>query len=173
MYLQWCLDVTLQVPHKTAAISAHLLCTPQNCVYSFIRSHIHRVHGCLAVTYHLHFWQNDWWSFTHYCSNTEMELVPKSENWPWKEIFPCRSMQMKPWPRTVETSFAWLSGYFKRRVPLYCVLCNEAWVNRKGTLWLNNTAEWKTFHTYLRSLQEPKLSIKIFKVFLYTHVKCK
>ena len=26
----------------------------------FIQSHTGRVHMCLAVTYHLHFWQNDW-----------------------------------------------------------------------------------------------------------------
>ena len=45
-----------------AAVSAHVLCTPHNHapVYShFIRSHICRVHLCLAITCHLHFWQND------------------------------------------------------------------------------------------------------------------
>ena len=26
----------------------------------FIQSHIHKVYACLAVTCHLHFWQNDW-----------------------------------------------------------------------------------------------------------------
>ena len=33
-------------PHETAAIS--------------VQSHTHKVHECLAVTCHLHFWQNDW-----------------------------------------------------------------------------------------------------------------
>ena len=50
------------MPHKTAAISAHVLCTPCNHtpVYShFVRCHICRVPVCLAVTCHLHFWQND------------------------------------------------------------------------------------------------------------------
>ena len=26
----------------------------------FMQSHIHKVYACLAVTCHLHFWQNDW-----------------------------------------------------------------------------------------------------------------
>ena len=36
------------------------LCTPYNhAPCYFIQSHIHKVHTCLAVTCHLHFWQND------------------------------------------------------------------------------------------------------------------
>ena len=41
----------------------HVLCTPtQPCIIShhFMQSDIRRVHVCLAVTCHLHFWQNDW-----------------------------------------------------------------------------------------------------------------
>ena len=45
------------------SISAHVLCTPYNhaavLLCHFIRSHIGRVHVCLAVTWHLSFWQND------------------------------------------------------------------------------------------------------------------
>ena len=48
------------VPHETAAVSAQVLCTPYNHAPShFIQSHIHKVYACLAVTCHLHFWQND------------------------------------------------------------------------------------------------------------------
>ena len=48
------------VPHETAAISAQLLCTPYNhAPCHFMQSHIRKVYACLAVTCHLHFWQND------------------------------------------------------------------------------------------------------------------
>ena len=56
------LVATLQVPHETVNVSTHCLCTPGNHapVYChFIRSHIHRVHACLAVTCCLHFGQTD------------------------------------------------------------------------------------------------------------------
>ena len=45
------------VPHETAAISARSVYTIQPC--HFMQRHIHKVHACLAVTCHLHFWQND------------------------------------------------------------------------------------------------------------------
>ena len=49
------------VPHETAAISAQLLWTPYNhAPCHFMQSHIRKVYACLAVTCHLHFWQNDW-----------------------------------------------------------------------------------------------------------------
>ena len=48
------------MPHETAAVSAQLLCTPYNhAPCHFMPSHIHKVYACLAVTCHLHFWQND------------------------------------------------------------------------------------------------------------------
>ena len=47
-------------PHETAAVSAQVLCTPYNhAPCHFMQSHIRRVYACLAVTCHLHFWQND------------------------------------------------------------------------------------------------------------------
>ena len=47
------------VPHETADVSAQVLCTPYNhAPYQFMQSHIHKVHACLGVTCHLHFWQN-------------------------------------------------------------------------------------------------------------------
>ena len=49
------------VPHETAAVSAQVLCTPYNrAPCHFMQSHMHKVYVCLAVTCHLHFWQNDW-----------------------------------------------------------------------------------------------------------------
>ena len=52
---------TWLVPCQTAAISAHFMYSIQPCTMShhFMQSHIHKVHVCLAVTCHLHFWQKD------------------------------------------------------------------------------------------------------------------
>ena len=48
------------VPHETAAVSAQVPCTPYNhAPCHFMQSHIHEVYACLAVTCHLHCWQND------------------------------------------------------------------------------------------------------------------
>ena len=48
------------VPHETAAILVQVLCTPYNhALCHFMQSHICPVNACLAVTCHLHFWQND------------------------------------------------------------------------------------------------------------------
>ena len=48
------------VPHEIAAVSAQVLCTPYNhAPCHFMQSHIRKVYACLAVTCHLHFWQND------------------------------------------------------------------------------------------------------------------
>ena len=62
MYWQCYLVVAWLVPRENAAGSAHVLCTPYShaTLYSVTSfSHICRVHACLAVTFHLHFWQND------------------------------------------------------------------------------------------------------------------
>ena len=48
------------VPHETATISAQVPCMPYNHAPNhFMQSHIHKVHACLAVTCHLHVWQNN------------------------------------------------------------------------------------------------------------------
>ena len=48
------------VPHETAAVAAQVLCTPyKHALCHFMQSHILKVYACLAVTCHLHFWQND------------------------------------------------------------------------------------------------------------------
>ena len=61
VYSQRCLVVTWLVPRETAAFSAHALCTSYTPapVYTFIRNHARGEYECLAVTWHLHFWQND------------------------------------------------------------------------------------------------------------------
>ena len=62
--LQRCLVLTWLVPHESAVISARSVYTIQPCTiimlsHHFMQNHIRRVHGCLAVTSHLHIWQND------------------------------------------------------------------------------------------------------------------
>ena len=48
------------MPHETAAVSAHVLCTPYNhALCHSVQNHISKVYACLGVTCHLHFWQND------------------------------------------------------------------------------------------------------------------
>ena len=47
------------VPHETAAIPARSLCTYKHAPYYFMQNHMCKVHAYLAVTCHLHFWQND------------------------------------------------------------------------------------------------------------------
>ena len=56
VYLQrwhgWC--------HMKLQPSRRILCTPYNhAPCHFMQSHICKVYECLAVTYHLHLWQND------------------------------------------------------------------------------------------------------------------
>ena len=47
------------VPHETAAVSAQVLCTPYNhASCHFMQSRIRKVYAWVAVTFHLHFWQN-------------------------------------------------------------------------------------------------------------------
>ena len=59
-WLQRCLVVIWLVSHETADVLTQVLCTPYNhAPCHFILSHIRKVHGCLAVTCHLHLWQND------------------------------------------------------------------------------------------------------------------
>ena len=52
--------ISTWVPLETAAVSAQVLCTPYNhAPCHFMQSHMRKVYACLAVTCHLHFWQND------------------------------------------------------------------------------------------------------------------
>ena len=84
------------MPHETAAISAQVQCTPYNHapVYSVIlfkATCIHRVHVCLAVTCHQHFWQNDrdllratavTWGWNGYRKESAHKVNPGEENSP-------------------------------------------------------------------------------------------
>ena len=61
----------------------------------FNKSHIRKVYACLAVTCHLHFWQNDRDFFTCYCGNTgggtDTEIRVSTESRPWRRKFSRRS----------------------------------------------------------------------------------
>ena len=79
------------VPHQTAAVSAQVLCTPYNhALCHFMQSHIRKVYACLAVTCHLHFWQNDR-DFLRATAvtqdDTDTEIRVSTESGPWRRIF--------------------------------------------------------------------------------------
>ena len=59
VYVQRCLDVTRLVPRETAVVCVLYNMHHTTCAVSrhFMRSHIHRVHACLVLTCHLHYWQ--------------------------------------------------------------------------------------------------------------------
>ena len=51
------------MPCETAAIlacSVYLFSTTMLMSHHFMQSYLHKVHVCLVVTCHLHFWLNDW-----------------------------------------------------------------------------------------------------------------
>ena len=94
-------------------LSTHSVYTIQPCTSlqcHFMQSHICRVHACLAVTCHLHFWQNDQdllhatvvtqftvalrpqrlYGLLGMGSDTAVEQILKwvnAESWSWRKIF--------------------------------------------------------------------------------------
>ena len=66
--------------HVKLLLSWRMFCVHHTTMYylkcDFIRCHIRRVHVCLAVTCHLHFWQNDQYHLRA-TAVTEVERVPK------------------------------------------------------------------------------------------------
>ena len=66
---------------ETAAVSAHVLCTPCNhAPCHFTQSHICKAYACFAVTCHLHFWQNDRGLLRATTVTPGVERIPKSES---------------------------------------------------------------------------------------------
>ena len=60
--------------------SRRFVCTTYNhAPYHFMQSHIRKVHACLAVTCHLHFWQNQLKSvvFSDESSLSKVAQAPK------------------------------------------------------------------------------------------------
>ena len=73
-------------------------CTSLQC--HFIQSNVHRVHVCLAVMCHLHFWQNDQallcaTSVTPGGTDTK-QLRVSTESWPWRRK--SSHQDSIPWP---------------------------------------------------------------------------
>ena len=96
------------VPPKTAAVSAQVLCTPYNqTTCHFMQSHIRKVYACLAVTCHLHFWQNDrdllrTTAVTR--GGTDTEIRVSTESRPWRRKFSRRSSRdSNPRPLNLES----------------------------------------------------------------------
>ena len=61
VYVQRYLVFTWLVPREATPVSARAMHTIQPCTMprNFMQCHIRRVHACLFVTCHLHFWQNE------------------------------------------------------------------------------------------------------------------
>ena len=77
------------VPHETVAVLAQVLCSPYNhAPCHFMQSHMHKVYECLAVTCHLHFWQND-----------QDLLHATAVTWGWKDTKMRVSTESRPWRR--------------------------------------------------------------------------
>ena len=92
VYLQrwhgWC--------HMKLLPSRRVLCTPYNhAPCHFMRSQIRKVHACLSVTCHLHFWQNgrDLLRATAvtWGGGTDTEIRVTTESWSWRRKFSRRS----------------------------------------------------------------------------------
>ena len=85
--------------HMKLLLSQRILCTPYN--HAPCQSHICRVlqHVCLAVTCHLHFWQNDQ-DLSCYCNTMgDTEIRVSTESWPWRRKFSYRScLNLNLWP---------------------------------------------------------------------------
>ena len=92
------------VPHETAAVSAQVLCAPYNhAPCHFMQSHICKVYACLAVTCHLHFWQNDrdllGATAVTRGGGMDTEIRVSIESQPWRRKFSRRSSRdLNPWP---------------------------------------------------------------------------
>ena len=93
MYLQhwhgWC--------HVKLLRSRRVLCTPYNhAPCHFTQSHIRKVHACLAATWHLHFWRNDWDLFR---ATAATEIRVSTESWPRRrKLFRRSCRDSNPWP---------------------------------------------------------------------------
>ena len=79
--------LTRLVPHETAAFSVRSVYTIQPCTVSLhAKPHISKVHACLAVTCHLHLWQNDQelWPATVVTQGWNRYQNKSMESWPWR-----------------------------------------------------------------------------------------
>ena len=78
---------------RTCSVSTIQPCTSLPC--HFLRSHTCRMHMCLAVTCHLHVWQNDW-NFVHAAAvswgETDTKITVATESWLRRWKFSCSSM---------------------------------------------------------------------------------
>ena len=81
--------VYLQRWHETAAVSAQVLCTSyDHAPCHFMQSHVLKVCACLAVTCHLHFWQNDRDLLCATAVTQDTEIRVSTESWPWRRKSP-------------------------------------------------------------------------------------
>ena len=84
-------------------LSTTFLCTPYNhAPCHFMQSHIRKVYACLAVTCHLHFWQNDW-GLLRATAVTQGWNGYRNKVDPEKKIFPLLLHGSNLWPFSHES----------------------------------------------------------------------
>jgi len=113
--------------HMKLLPSRHVLCTPYNhAPCHFMQNHIHKVHACLAVTCHLHFWQNDWGLLRAAAvtqGGTNAEIRVSTESWPWRRKFSrhsCRDSNPSPFDHESGTLTTELSPFsIYRSISIY------------------------------------------------------
>ena len=105
-----------------------------------IWSHIRRMHVCLAVTCHLHLWQNDWdpsWTTvgTLWWNDTENNLIRICrENWPWGRNFLLIVLGVEPitfwsgvWHSTTKLSLLFTNHWTHQFYHQLLVECTREW----------------------------------------------
>ena len=130
------------MPHETAAVSAQVLCAPYNhAPCHFLQSHIRKVYACLAVTCHLHFWQNerDLLRATAVTrGGTDTEIKVNTESRPRRRNFfrrSCRDPNPQPFnhessAQTTELSPPWETVLPLRPLLWNFFLCIFMWLNQ-------------------------------------------
>ena len=138
VYLQrwhgWC--------HMKLQPSRRVLCTPYNHVSChFMRSHIRRVYVCLAVTSHLHFWQNggDLLRATAVTRGQNAYRNKSTESRPWRKKYPAAPAGTRTHDLSHESG-ALTTGLFPLRMVYNCNLSlkpinDPVWPSGKALGW--------------------------------------
>ena len=127
------------MPHETAAVSVQVLCKPYShapCHFMQL-SHLRKMYACLAVTCHLHFWQNDrdilratavTWGWNGYQKKSAQKLDPGEEK--------CRPWRRKTLTRSDKVM---LTGEGRSLDPCSPWLCPDDWAFHGGSARGHNT----------------------------------
>ena len=165
-------------PHETAAVSAQVLCTPYNhAPCHFMQSHIRKVYACLAVTCHLHFWQNDrdllratavtrgWNGYQnksqHRKSTLEKKILLSLLQGFEPATFQSRVQRSNHWAIPAHDDRYWLQSDEPKYFHIWTL---EPYLNHCAFHWSNSTtwswwwSDWKLVGLYYKALWEAGLA---------------